>query len=180
MQKSYIALSVTACTQSLRSADFVGLDIYVVCLRIVYRRRSCSVKSALDTCQRKTSPSLPGSHSWWSPPLWNTGGWGWKTLCQEGGVAKKGLRGCSSSSRKTVARQRNDSVETCDRFSRRIAWSSSIGRSLWLLLIKTEYNKMKRNYCKIMQYSIKLNWTLKYFAIISFCYILLFIIIVIK
>ena len=45
MDRVYIALSVTACTQSLRSADFVGLDMYVVCLRIVYRRRSCSVKS---------------------------------------------------------------------------------------------------------------------------------------
>ena len=30
MQKSYIALSVTACTQSLRSTEFVGLDMYVV------------------------------------------------------------------------------------------------------------------------------------------------------
>ena len=90
--------------------------------------------SAFDTLSIQLIPRIRlRSHSWWSPPLWNTGGWGWRTLCQEGGVAKNGLREWSSS-RKTVARQRNDSAETCDRFSRGLAWSSTIGRSLLLLL----------------------------------------------
>ena len=91
------------------------------------RMESCIGLGGKEGCTNIRISAKPGIEQ---GTLWSEG----RDLTNCAKVAKKGLQGCSSS-RKTVARQRNDSAETCDRFSRGLAWSSRIGRSLFLFIL---------------------------------------------